>query len=120
MLIASIVTCVYTFLNSDTSLLLDIVNRLMSQSICCEYRVCIAPSPPTSPLPAKTKLFQPTAPSFPSYIFNVFAFAFPLIYSLAPLFPLLFHLLPSPLPLPSPTYLYDSLSCHYVLSYLTN
>jgi hypothetical protein len=88
----------------------------MSQSTCCEYRVCIAPSPPTSPLPAKTKLFQPTAPSFPSYIFNVFAFAFPLIYSLAPLFPLPFHLFLLPLPPhPSLSYLVVS-SCHVIMS----
>jgi hypothetical protein len=96
----------------------------MSQSICCKYIEFVLPPPfPTSPLPTKMKLFQPTAPSFPSNVSNVFAFAFSPVNTSIPLFPLLFHLLHLPSPSLIPicmTVCHDIMSvscCHVIMSY---
>jgi hypothetical protein len=97
----------------------------MSQSIFCKYRVCIAPSPPTSPLPTKTKLFQPTAPSFLLLRFQSFHLCLSSCQFLIPPFPSTIPPFPPtpPSPLPHPTcmtvcHVIMSVSCcHVMMSY---
>ena len=108
----------------DTSLLLGIVNRLMSQKYIINFRVQCYPPFPYSRYPTKSKPTNPTAPSFSNFNFNVFPFPFSYPFHInihfAPNFPP-FPPTPSPLlpPPPSlpPPYPLPSLSvCQSVMS----